>query len=157
MWSSRLPGCRKMYCSIFHSFFHSFFKISRGAGSQLSFFGSFFTSFLMVYVYKNEKKKDQKWELWAPLMWPTPDAVIIPHTVTFPPPCFNFFLVNLGSNLCSGFLQHHSIPSDPNRWKINSSEKVTAIQFGIVQSRCPFTHNFRMCRFLFEMNGTETL
>jgi len=33
-----------------------FFKFSRGAGSQFSFFGSFFTSFLMVYVYKNEKK-----------------------------------------------------------------------------------------------------
>jgi len=64
MWSSRLPGCRKMYCSIFHSFF----KISRGAGSQFTFFGSFFTSFLMVSVYKNEKKMDQKWEPWAPLM-----------------------------------------------------------------------------------------
>jgi len=67
MWSSRLPGCRKMYCSIFHSFFHSFFKTSRGAGSQFSFFSSFFSSFLMVYVYKNEQKMDQKWELWAPL------------------------------------------------------------------------------------------
>jgi len=72
MRSSRLPGHRKMYCSIFHSFLISFFKISRGASSQFSFFGSFFTSFLMVYVYKNEKKNgskmDQKWELWAPLM-----------------------------------------------------------------------------------------
>ena len=68
MQSSRLLGCWKMYCSIFHSFFHSFFKISRGSGSQFSFFGSFFTLFLMVYVYKNEKKMNQKWELWAPLL-----------------------------------------------------------------------------------------
>jgi len=68
MQSSRLLGCWKMYCSIFHSFFHSFFKISRGAGSQFSFFSWFFTSFLMVYVYKNEQKMDQKWEPWAPLL-----------------------------------------------------------------------------------------
>jgi len=45
---------------MYRSIFHSFFKISRGAGSQFSFFASFFTSFLMVYVYKNEKKKGSK-------------------------------------------------------------------------------------------------
>ena len=61
MQSSRLPRCWKVYCFISHSFLISFLKISRWSGSQFSFFGSFFISFLMVYVYKNVLRMNQKW------------------------------------------------------------------------------------------------
>ena len=88
-------------------------------------------------------------------MWPTPCAVIIPHSVTLPPPCFTFFFVNRGSNCSPGFLQHHSTPSDPKTWNIDSSEKLTALQFETVYSRWSSAHVFHTCRFLFEMNGTE--
>ena len=47
---------------IFRSFFISenFKKVGFTVGSQYSFFVSFFTSFLMVYVYKNDQKTDKK-------------------------------------------------------------------------------------------------
>jgi len=51
-----MRGAKKTCCSIFRSFL----RISRRVGSQFSFFSSLFSSFLMVYVYKNEEKIDQK-------------------------------------------------------------------------------------------------
>ena len=90
------------------------------------------------------------------MMRPTPCAVIIPHTVTFPPPCFTFFFVNHGSKHSPGLLQHHSIPSEPKTWNMDSSEKLTALQLSTVQSSHSSAQLFCTCRFLWEMNGTAS-
>jgi len=56
----KAAGVPKNVLFHFSLIFSLIFQIFKGAGSQFLFFGSFFTSFLMVYVYKNEKKMDQK-------------------------------------------------------------------------------------------------
>ena len=85
---------------------------------------------------------------------PTPWAMTISHIVTFPPPCFSFFFIYWWSSHSPGLLQHHCIPSNPKMWKIDSSEKFTALQLAGVQSRWAAAHFLHTPRFFFEMNRT---
>ena len=63
---------------------------------------------------------------------------------------------NMGQKCSPGLLQHQLIQSDPdpNTWYIDSSEKLTALQFCMVQCRCSSAHFFHTLRLFLGMNGT---
>ena len=71
---------------------------------------------------------------------PVPREVTTAQTVTLPPPCFTFLLVNMGSNASPSLLRHQNLPSEPKRLNLLSSEKATSAQLSSVHSSMPSDH-----------------
>jgi hypothetical protein len=55
-----------------------------------------------------------------------------PQTITLPPPCLTVGLTVLGPSGSPGILQQRCLPSESNRWILDSSEKITRFQSSTV-------------------------